>query len=179
MYCTSIIIIYALKVNIDPSSLILALWVFELLTFSTPILQHGWSWFHRYFDTPPQLFHHIQKMTISWSYTCVKWKYGENSEKCKRGVSKYVQNLASHDVLHEHNGVFDTQCIAAIYFAAYKIFCSKVFCMHICRIWFAFALFRLLDNKILIQKLIVILRNFLIVTVFAVNVCMHISILKL
>ena len=41
--------------------------------------------FYRYFDTHPQLFHEIREMMISWSYTCRKWKYDENSEKCERG----------------------------------------------------------------------------------------------
>ena len=44
--------------------------------------------FCRYFETPlPQLFlfHEILKMSISLFYTCVKWKYCENSEKCERG----------------------------------------------------------------------------------------------
>ena len=41
--------------------------------------------FYRYFDTPPQIFHQIRKITISCSYTFMKWKYGEISEKCERG----------------------------------------------------------------------------------------------
>ena len=41
--------------------------------------------FYTYFDTPPQLFHQIQKMSILLSYTFRKWKDSENSEKCKRG----------------------------------------------------------------------------------------------
>ena len=28
--------------------------------------------FSVYFDTPPQLFHKFLKMTISWSFTCMK-----------------------------------------------------------------------------------------------------------
>ena len=49
--------------------------------------------FYRYFDTPPQLFHVILKMTISWFYTCMKWKYGKKSEKCERGYQNTCKRL--------------------------------------------------------------------------------------
>ena len=48
--------------------------------------------FYTYFDTPPQLFHQIQKMTIFLSYKLTKWKYGENSEKSEGGCQNTCKN---------------------------------------------------------------------------------------
>ena len=60
--------------------------------------------FYTYFDTPPQLFHQIQKMTILLSYTLRKWKDSENSEKCKGGcqnTSKRLDDAAKGDKTSE------------------------------------------------------------------------------
>ena len=34
---------------------------------------------------PSIIFHQILKMTILLFYMCMKWKYGDNYEKCEKG----------------------------------------------------------------------------------------------